>query len=47
MPPVAYDNKASPQESLVQVQKAIDAGVRFITQGNSSGAAIADRKSVV
>ena len=23
---VAYDNKASPQESLVQVQKAIDAG---------------------
>ena len=38
---VAYDNKASPQESLVQVQKAIDAGVRFITQGNSSGAAIA------
>ena len=30
---VAYDNKGSPQESLVQVQKAIDAGVRFITQG--------------
>ena len=38
---VAYDNKGSPQESLVQVQKAIDAGVRFITQGNGSGAAIA------
>ncbi len=38
---VAYDNKGSPQESLVQVQKAIDAGVRFVTQGNGSGAAIA------
>ena len=41
MEAVAYDNKGSPQESLVQVQKAIDAGVRFITQGNGSGAAIA------
>ena len=38
---VAYDNKGSPQESLVQVQKAIDAGVRFVTQGNGSGAATA------
>jgi branched-chain amino acid transport system substrate-binding protein len=38
---VAYDNKGSPQESLVQAQKAIDAGVRFLTQGNGSGAAIA------
>ncbi|WP_296447445.1 branched-chain amino acid ABC transporter substrate-binding protein [Rhodoferax sp. UBA5149] len=38
---VAYDNKGSPQESLVQVQKAIDAGVRYLTQGNGSGAAIA------
>ncbi|MEO6410480.1 MAG: branched-chain amino acid ABC transporter substrate-binding protein [Burkholderiaceae bacterium] len=36
-----YDNKGSPQESLVQVQKAIDAGIRYITQGNGSGAAIA------
>ena len=38
---VPYDNKGSPQESLVQVQKAIDAGVRYLTQGNGSGAAIA------
>ena len=38
---VPYDNKGSPQESLVQVQKAIDAGIRFVTQGNGSGAAIA------
>ncbi|MBE7418500.1 MAG: branched-chain amino acid ABC transporter substrate-binding protein [Ideonella sp.] len=38
---VPYDNKVSPQESLVQVQKAIDAGVRYITQGNGSSVAIA------
>jgi len=38
---VGYDNKGTPQESLVQVQKAIDAGIRYITQGNGSGAAIA------
>ncbi|NBW45210.1 MAG: branched-chain amino acid ABC transporter substrate-binding protein, partial [Betaproteobacteria bacterium] len=38
---VGFDNKGTPQESLVQVQKAIDAGIRFITQGNGSGAAIA------
>src|SRR5580658_707696 len=29
---VGYDNKLNAQETLVQVQKAIDAGVRFITQ---------------
>jgi branched-chain amino acid transport system substrate-binding protein len=38
---VGYDNKLNPQESLVQVQKAIDAGIRIITQGNGSGAAAA------
>jgi branched-chain amino acid transport system substrate-binding protein len=38
---VGYDNKGTPQESLVQLQKAIDAGIRFVTQGNGSGAAIA------
>src|SRR6202045_5206933 len=27
-----YDNKTNPQESLVQVQKAVDAGARIITQ---------------
>ena len=26
---VGYDNKLNPQESLVQVQKAIDAGIRY------------------
>jgi branched-chain amino acid transport system substrate-binding protein len=36
---VPLDNKTSPQESLIQAQKAIDAGIRFITQGNGSGVA--------
>lgn len=36
---VPYDNKTNPQESLIQAQKAIDAGVRYITQGNGSSVA--------
>ncbi|MFC3675274.1 branched-chain amino acid ABC transporter substrate-binding protein [Ferrovibrio xuzhouensis] len=36
-----YDNKLSPQETIVQAQKAIDAGIRFIAQGNGSAAAAA------
>jgi branched-chain amino acid transport system substrate-binding protein len=41
---VAYDNKLNAQETLVQVQKAIDSGIRIITQGNGSAfaAAISD-----
>src|SRR6201991_2092964 len=41
---VALDNKTNPQERLVQAQKAIDAGVHYITQGNGSsvGAALSD-----
>src|SRR5450631_4856229 len=30
---VPFDNKTNPQESLVQAQKAIDAGIRYLTQG--------------
>jgi len=37
----AYDNKLSPQESIVAAQKAIDAGIRIIAQGNSSAVALA------
>ncbi|WP_417813329.1 branched-chain amino acid ABC transporter substrate-binding protein [Thalassospira alkalitolerans] len=39
---IGYDNQINPQTSLVQVQKAIDEGVRIIVQGNGSsvGAAI-------
>jgi len=38
---VPYDNKLNAQETLVQLQKAIDAGVRFVTQGNGSAFAAA------
>jgi branched-chain amino acid transport system substrate-binding protein len=38
---VPFDNKVNPQESLVQAQKAIDAGIHFITQGNGSSVAAA------
>lgn len=38
---VAFDNKTNPQESLIQAQKAIDQGIRFITQGNGSSVASA------
>jgi branched-chain amino acid transport system substrate-binding protein len=38
---VPFDNKVNPQESLVQAQKAIDAGIHFITQGNGSAVAAA------
>ncbi len=36
---VAFDNKTSPKESLIQLQVAIDQGIQFIAQGNSSGVA--------
>ncbi|MBB4368757.1 branched-chain amino acid transport system substrate-binding protein [Bradyrhizobium sp. cir1] len=35
------DNKTNPQEAVVQAQKAIDAGARYITQGNGSSVASA------
>ncbi|QOL81755.1 branched-chain amino acid ABC transporter substrate-binding protein [Pseudooceanicola spongiae] len=38
---VPYDNKVSPKESLVQLQKAIDSGARYILQGNGSSVASA------
>ena len=36
---VPLDNKTNPQESLIQAQKAIDAGIRYLTQGNGSSVA--------
>jgi branched-chain amino acid transport system substrate-binding protein len=36
---VPFDSKLNPQESLIQAQKAIDAGIRILTQGNSSAVA--------
>lgn len=38
---VAFDNKLNAQETIVQVQKAIDQGIRIITQGNGTSFAIA------
>ncbi len=38
---VSFDNKMSGKESLIQLQVAIDQGIRFIAQGNSSGIAAA------
>jgi branched-chain amino acid transport system substrate-binding protein len=36
-----FDNKGSPQESLNSLKAAIDQGIRFVVQGNGSGAAAA------
>lgn len=33
---VPYDNKLSPQESLILLKKAIDEGIQYIAQGNGS-----------
>ena len=38
---VPFDNKGSPQESLNSLKAAIDQGIRYVTQGNGSGAALA------
>jgi branched-chain amino acid transport system substrate-binding protein len=38
---VGFDNKGSPQESLNVLKAAIDQGIRFVVQGNGSGAAAA------
>ena len=38
---VPFDNKASPQESLTVLKQAIDQGIRYVAQGNGSGAALA------
>jgi branched-chain amino acid transport system substrate-binding protein len=39
---VPFDNKGSPQESLNVLKAAIDQGIRYVVQGNGSGAAILD-----
>jgi branched-chain amino acid transport system substrate-binding protein len=36
---VPFDNKATPQDSLIALKSAQDQGIRFVTQGNGSGAA--------
>lgn len=41
-----FDNKGSPQESLNSLKAAIDQGIRYVTQGNGSGAATAISEAV-
>ena len=36
---IGFDNKISPKESLIQLQRVIGDGIQFIVQGNSSGVA--------
>ncbi len=43
---VPFDNKASPQESLNVLKAAIDQGIRYVVQGNGSGAAAAIQDAV-
>jgi branched-chain amino acid transport system substrate-binding protein len=43
---VEIDNKGTPQGSLDAVKRAIDTGVRFVAQGNGSGAGIAIQDAV-
>ena len=38
---VSYDNKVNPQESLIQLKRALDEGARYVVQGNGSGVALA------
>ena len=38
---LSFDNKVNPQESLIQLKKAIDEGARFVVQGNGSSVALA------
>jgi branched-chain amino acid transport system substrate-binding protein len=42
-----YDNKVSPQESLIQLKKVTGDGIQFVFQGNSSGVAHAISDAVL
>ena len=44
---LSYDNKVNPQESLIQLKKAIDEGARFVVQGNGSSVALAITDAVL
>ena len=38
---LSFDNKVNPQESLIQLKKALDEGARYVVQGNGSSVALA------
>jgi branched-chain amino acid transport system substrate-binding protein len=43
---LSFDNKVNPQESLIQLKKALDDGARFVVQGNGSSIALAINDAV-
>ncbi len=43
---LSFDNKVNPQESLIQLRKALDDGARFVVQGNGSSIALAINDAV-
>ena len=43
----AFDNKVSPQESLIVLKKALDDGVRYVFQGNGSSVAHAITEAIL
>src|SRR5882672_5159852 len=44
---LSYDNKVSPQESLIMLKKALDEGARIVMQGNGSSVAHAITDAVL
>ena len=44
---ISFDNKVSPQESLIALKKAIDEGARYVFQGNGSAVAHAVTDAVL
>jgi branched-chain amino acid transport system substrate-binding protein len=38
---LSFDNKVNPQESLIQLKRALDDGARYVVQGNGSAVALA------
>jgi branched-chain amino acid transport system substrate-binding protein len=43
----SFDNKVNPQESLIQLKKALDEGARYVVQGNGSSIAHAITEAVL
>jgi len=44
---LSFDNKVNPQESLIQLKRALDDGVRYVVQGNGSSVALAITDAVL
>ena len=44
---ISFDNKVNPQESLIQLKKALDDGARYVVQGNGSSIAHAITEAVL